>query len=167
MRGTKGMRFPDRKMKHGQAKGRTHGERRPAREYDAWVRMIRRCTNPKDSQYARYGGRGITVCGRWMESVEVFIADMGPRPSSLHSLDRIDNDRGYEPGNCRWATVTEQANNRRTNVFLEFEGKRMTINQWERATGISQYAIRHRLKKGWPVRDVLTRPMRITRRKAS
>ncbi len=80
-------------------------------EYRAWQAMKNRCYNPNCEKYARWGGRGITVCERWLHSFANFYADMGQRPSAKHSLDRIDNDGNYEPGNCRWATSVEQNNN--------------------------------------------------------
>jgi hypothetical protein len=101
----------------------THGDARKHRriEYKTWGSMIQRCTNPHDSSYPRYGGRGIKVCSEWLKSYEQFRKDMGrkPKPYSFYSLDRLDNNGNYEPGNCRWATVLQQANNKRNTIPYE------------------------------------------------
>lgn len=96
-------------------KARTHGMRNTS-EYNIWTSMKQRCHNPNFRFYANYGGRGISVCERWRESFEAFYADMGPRPSKKHTIDRIDNDGGYEPGNCAWSTYKEQAQNKRPQL---------------------------------------------------
>jgi hypothetical protein len=123
--------------------------------------MKRRCTKSKASDYGRYGGRGITVCDRWMV-FNNFIEDMGPRPTSEHSLERDNNDRGYEPANCRWATAIEQANNKRTSHIVEYRGERMTVANAARAAGagVRRETAICRIRHGWPVtRAVETPPL--------
>lgn len=130
---------------------------RKSAEYRCWQAMIARCTNPRQTGYHNYGGRGIMICERW-QSFENFIADMGPRPSPRHSLDRKDNNGHYEPGNCRWATKIEQDNNRRTNRLIEFGGRTLSITQWARELGVHPVTLHIRLKNGWTVEKTLTTP---------
>ena len=99
------------KKTHGEVRA-IDGRRVSTPEYRSWQMMKNRCHNPKARDYAYYGGRGISVCKRWRESYEAFLADMGRRPSALHTLDRIKGSKNYTPGNCRWATRQEQARNR-------------------------------------------------------
>ena len=124
--------------------------------YQRWRGMIARTTSPKDARYADYGGRGIGVCDRW-KSFAGFAEDMGPTFSPELTLERIDNDRGYEPGNCRWATVVEQARNKRTSYFVTFRGHTKTIAEWSELLGLNYDTVRGRLRKqGWSVERTLT-----------
>lgn len=115
-----------------------------AREYNIWAMMRQRCTNPNAANYVNYGGRGITVDPRWSKFAN-FIADMGPAPSEKHTLNRLDNDGPYCPENCVWSDSETQQNNRRNNVFIEAFGKRRTVAQWARSTGLTRDMVRHRV----------------------
>lgn len=128
-------------------------------EYRAWRSMFSRCSNPKVYNYNNYGGRGIKVCGRWRESFENFLTDMGLRPSPKHSIDRINNDKDYSKGNCKWSTKAEQSRNRRSTVLLTFENKTLCLNEWAAATGLHRSTLRRRIRKGWSVQQVLTEPL--------
>ena len=127
--------------------GGTHGLGIRTPGYSSWQNMITRCTQPSHMHYANYGGRGITVCARWRESFANFYADMGDRPDG-HSLDRVDTNGNYEPGNCRWATHKQQQNNMRSNVLVEHEGRAMTIAQFADATGIPYATVYDRYARG-------------------
>lgn len=139
-------------------KSRRHGCSGATPEYFAWQAMTARCSNPRHPSYKHYGGRGIGVCARWSE-FEAFHADMGPRPSPRHSIDRIDNSKGYEPGNCRWATQTTQIRNRRNTVRLTVHGETLPAAEWCARTGITLEAIYGRLRSGWSHEDAALKPM--------
>lgn len=130
---------------------------RPA-NYSVWHGIKNRCLNPKAPGYRLYGGRGITICPEWCSSFAAFDADMGPRPSPGHSIDRIDNALGYFKENCRWATPEQQASNKRTNRLETLEGKTMTRAAWARSLGLARETVGNRLKRGWPLARALTTP---------
>lgn len=118
--------------------------------------MLSRCHKRSNRAYKRYGGRGIKVCDRWREDFKNFLADVGYRPSPKHSLDRIKNNQGYKPGNVRWATRSEQNNNRRGNRVLILNGMKMTAMQWSRRIGIKYSTLMKRLGRGWSAKRALT-----------
>lgn len=120
----------------------THGLSRTA-AYSSWLRMIARCTDPKNRDWKDYGGRGITVCPRWHD-IEAFVQDMG-QPADGESIDRIDNDKGYEPGNCRWADMKTQSRNRRSNVLREYAGKMRCMAEIAEMNGLRQEDIWRRV----------------------
>ena len=148
------------KRTHGASGAARHGVNRS--EYNCWASMFQRCENPANTNYRHYGGRGIKVCDRWRDFAN-FIADMGKRPTPKHTIDRIDNNGHYEPGNCRWITQAEQMNNTRRNVYLEHNGQRMTVTQWAEQLGTLQQIISGRLMLGWSVADAVTKPIHIDR----
>jgi hypothetical protein len=119
--------------------------------------MRQRCQQEYIKAYPRYGGRGIKVCERW-ESFENFLADMGERPAET-SLDRINNDGDYEPGNCIWATREQQNANRRVSVWLEFNGERLTVAQWAKRVGLNYTTLWRRVRAGWSHELALSTPM--------
>lgn len=127
----------------------------------SWTAMLRR-TRPNDWRAKYYFERGITVCERW-RNYDLFFADMGERLPGT-TLDRIDNDRGYEPGNCRWATKAQQITNTRANRYLEHNGERLTIVEWGRRNGINHSTIHCRLAWGWPVDLAVTLPAKYGRK---
>jgi hypothetical protein len=119
--------------------------------------MMRRCYDPSVYSYSSYGGRGITVCQRWND-ILLFCEDIGHPPSKNHSLDRIDNDGNYEPGNCRWATTKAQHRNTSRNRILEFSGIKMPLCDWAERIGLTQGTLKLRLDRGWSVERALTEP---------
>lgn len=135
----------------------THGQSKTP-EYRVWAGIKRRCLNKNDRSFRDYGGRGITICQQWSDSFESFLADMGLRPTAQHSIDRIDNAKGYEPGNCRWVTRLEQARNKTNNRIIEFQGVAKTSSEWAVITGIKRATIEYRLDSGWSIDHALTIP---------
>jgi hypothetical protein len=145
----------------GCAKSSGKGARQDGRskrpEYMVWQIMRQRCGNPADDGYYLYGARGIRVCAEWdtKDGFAAFIAHLGPRPSADHSIDRIDNDRGYEPGNVRWATPKQQAANRRTTHYLTIDGETYHVSEWARRAGVKIGTIFSRLRQGFTGHDLL------------
>ena len=134
----------------------THGEGGKTTEYWIWRAIKIRCLNPKNKSYKHYGGRGIKICPEWLNNYEIFLHDMGRRPTKNHSIDRIDNNAGYCKENCRWATSTEQAYNRQNTIILRWCGVLATVKDWSRITGIEKATIYARLKRNWTIERVLT-----------
>lgn len=131
---------------HGQSKTPIHA---------IWLGIIVRCEDKNHHTYPRYGGRGITICERWRNSFEAFLADVGNRPSPDHSIDRIDNNKGYEPGNVRWATQKEQCRNTSKNRIISIDGVSRCVAEWAEVMGFPPNIIHDRLRLGWNERDAV------------
>jgi hypothetical protein len=138
----------DRTRTHGMSGTSTH---------NIWDTMIQRCHNPNRKDYQRYGGIGITVCDRWRNSFEHFLADMGERPTGL-SIDRRDGTKGYSPDNCRWATNVEQARNSKSARLVTIAGKTKCVTEWLVDIGLSDTAYQSRRHRGWDDARALTTP---------
>jgi hypothetical protein len=139
------------------AKNTIHGLKRRGGEhplYSVWRNMIERCENPKCEAYVWYGARGISVSKSWRRDFAAFLADVGDRPSKLHSLDRIDMNGNYEPGNIRWATSVEQSNNRRSTRLIQFGGRTMSLKQWADSVGVSARTLSNRLSR-MPIEEAM------------
>lgn len=128
-------------------------------EWMTWRAMVQRCEWTGHKSYADYGGRGITVCARWRESFSAFLEDMGARPSGS-TIDRVDNNGNYEPGNCRWATAVEQAYNRRSAKPLTLDGLTLSVADWARACGIGRTTLGYRLATGMSLREAMAKSSR-------
>lgn len=124
--------------------------------YRTWQNMIARCTNPSADAFRNYGARGIKVCDRWLNSFDAFALDMGNRPHR-HSIERCDNDGNYEPGNCKWATASEQARNKRNSRFVEIDGVRYHVAELAEKHGINMRTIFWRAGQGWPAELVFSK----------
>lgn len=138
--------------KHREAANRT-------KEYMTWSAIKQRCYNPKSAAYDRYGGRDIAMSDRWIYSYVNFLHDVGRAPSPYHSIERIDNNGNYEPGNVRWATHREQQRNKSTNKFITFREETMIIADWAAKIGIDASLLARRLSRGWSIEKALTQPL--------
>ena len=140
-------RLHQRHLKHGQS---------GTALYKRWAAMKDRCGNPNNLHYDRYGGRGVRVCERWEDSFEAFCEDMGEPPSGAHTIERVDNDGDYAPGNCCWATRKVQQNNRHGNIIVTINGQTKTLMQWCNAVGKNYGTVQGRMKRGWDVEKALS-----------
>lgn len=126
--------------------------------YSIWSKMRSRCHNPSDKLYRYYGARGISVCKKWRNNYAEFVKDIGERPCKSLSLDRINNNGNYEPGNVRWATRDEQATNKRNNLNVTYKGRTMCVAAWSRIVGLNKTTLYRRIVAGWPVEKAMTLP---------
>jgi hypothetical protein len=127
-------------------------------EYRCWRGIKQRCYNPKVKCYERYGGRGITMCGRWLNSFENFYADVGPKPSPAHTIERRNNDLGYTPDNCYWATKAEQDRNRRSNLLVTIDGITKCLKDWCIERGLDHRRAYERWRRGKRTAEELFAP---------
>lgn len=133
--------------------GTSERTRQPA--YNIWAMMKQRCSNPRAANYGLYGGRGVTVCNRWVGSYDNFVADMGQPPRGM-TLERKDNEKGYYPDNCVWASAEVQCNNKRNNVKLTYRGETLSVAQWTRKLGFARVdIIHHRISAGYTIDKIL------------
>jgi hypothetical protein len=134
----------------------THGMCKSV-EYATWASIRDRCNNPSSANYPKYGAQGVRICERWDQSFEAFYEDMGPRPlgksannRSIYSIERLDSAGDYEPGNCIWGTQLQQSRNRRSNVFVSINGRKMCLSEAAEHLSVSVHVVRRRRKNGWP-----------------
>lgn len=148
---------------HGE---RARGDRREAHktaEYSAWLGMKRRCAATAGKDFRDYASRGIMVCEEWRHDFAAFLRELGRRPSNRHSVDRINTNGNYEPGNCRWATSSEQARNRRSNHIITSNGDTRLAIEWSESTGLLLTTITSRVQRGWSGHDAVTTPLMTSR----
>ena len=162
-------------VEHARAVRTVHGAYQSP-EHNTWKQMRARCNNPRCPKYKDYGGRGIAICKRWLQSFNDFLLDMGHKPSRTHTIDRIDNNHGYDCGhcddclargaapNCRWASPREQGRNQRTNRVLTVEGRSMLLVEWSEAVNIPEATIYNRIRRGWSEQDAVMMPVKTKHR---
>lgn len=139
-------------------KSRKHGKA-TSPLYRIWKGMRSRCSNTKLNSWQYYGAKEIFVCKEW-DAFEQFASDMGERPTPKHSIDRIDNTKGYNKENCQWATTTHQNRNKSSNIFLEYGGKRQSLKDWAKEINMPYDALHHRIHSGWATHDALNKPLK-------
>lgn len=154
-----------RMKKHGttnyMGKRQYHGMNRSP-EHVAWKAMKQRCYDPNFKQYKDYGGRGIKVADEWLHNFAAFYEHVGTKPTPKHSLDRINTNEDYKPGNVKWSTPIEQGNNTRRNRLVEHKGETYTLAEWSRITGIKYSVLADRINKcGWSIEKSLTTPIKV------
>lgn len=142
--------------RHGAYLNGTEKNKHRAPEYESWAGMIARCHTTTHKRYKDYGARGIQVVEEWRSDFSAFLTHVGPKPSAHHSIDRIDNNKDYMPGNVRWATVKEQNDNRRDVTLVTINGLTMSVPDWAKRNNISRSTVYHRIYDGWPVEEAIT-----------
>lgn len=147
-------------FKHGHSGIYNSGYHPPTPEYNTWARIISRCFDKNNPSYERYGGRGITVFPLWKRSFTEFLNYIGPRPGTGYSIDRINNDGNYEPGNVKWSTQKEQCRNKKGTRNITYNGKIQCITAWAEEVGIGSETLRRRLQKGWTIERAIEQPLR-------
>jgi hypothetical protein len=150
-------------FKKGSAARLRHGAHRRGAttvEYTTWTHMIGRCHNPKNKRFEYYGARGIAVCARWRGELgfDLFLADMGPRPPGMRSIERRDNSQGYEPGNCKWSNYQEQNRNKRSNRLVTIGNETLCVTDWAARNGIKPATAFRRIYSGWDIVAAVTLP---------
>ena len=134
-----------------------HGKNGGSQTHRSWRNMVKRCTDPSDRAWKRYGGRGIKVCPSWANSFEAFLADLGAAPKGM-TIERRDNDGDYAPENCFWASRKRQANNRSSNIRATINGETLTVAEWAARLHLRPGLVYTRLRRGWPIEQALTPP---------
>lgn len=153
---------------------RTHGyasRTGAAPEYTAYMAMKTRCLNPNSTRFDYWGGRGVKICQRWLDSFENFLEDMGPKPSPFHTLDRLDSSKDYEPGNCQWLEKDNHARkslkdqHERQRRYIVYNGERRTTKDWAERQGLTISTLDQRVRAGWDVHRMLTTPRQERKKK--
>jgi len=128
-------------------------------EYEIWLQIKQRCLNPKNKRYVYYGARGVTICAEWQVSFQTFLTHVGRRPHKKLWLDRLDNSKGYEPGNVEWRTIKEQQRNKRNNLWLEYRGETLLLVDLAERVGMDRRLLRQRIiDNGWSVEKAVSKP---------